>query len=70
MMDKFSGHVICIAKKSDDTTQDGGVLLELTDVTQDGEVELAFDDRNERCYVRFTLSELVQRAMVHGRKKE
>lgn len=66
----FPGKIMGIDRKTDDTNQEAEVLLELTDANGDGEVEIAFEDRNERFYVRFFLPELVARALLHGRDTE
>ena len=66
----FTGKIIGIDRKTDEQTQEEEVLIELTDATGDGEVEIAFNDRNERCYVRFFVAELVARAMLHGRESD
>jgi len=64
---KFPGTIIGIDKKEDEENQREDVLVELTAAEADGTVELAFDDRNERCYVRFRLQDLVAQAMEFGR---
>lgn len=69
-MKKFPGRIMGIDKKDDETNQEEDVLLEVTEADADGLVEIAFDDRNERCYVRFRLQDLVERAMAHGRVSE
>jgi hypothetical protein len=58
-MSKFAGSISMIDRKSDDTNNDESVVIECTDLEDDGTIEIAFDDRNERCYVRFKLQDLV-----------
>jgi prolyl-tRNA synthetase len=65
-MKKFAGHIIGVDNKSDDTTQDEDVLLEVTDTHKDGMIEIGMDDRNERFYVRFRLQDLVAAVMANG----
>jgi hypothetical protein len=40
------------------------VVIECTKLGPDGSVEIAFDDRNERCYVRFKLQDLMAAACL------
>lgn len=63
---KFTGHIVGMDKKTDIESQDVDVLIELTDTKKDGTVEIAFDDRNERFYVRFRLQDLVREVMDLG----
>lgn len=58
-MSKFAGSITMIEKKNDDTNNEEAVVIECTDLQDDGTVEIAFDDRNERCYVKFRLQDLV-----------
>lgn len=67
---KFPGTIIGIDKKDDDENQREDVLIELTAAESDGTVEIAFDDRNERFYVRFRLQDVVAQAMEFGRTSE
>ena len=55
----FVGGLYAFEKKtSEETVSDEKVVLELTD-KDEGQVEIAFDDRNERVYVRFYLRDLM-----------
>ena len=38
---------------------DENVLLEVTNLTKDSRIEIAYNDRNERVYLQFSLSELL-----------
>jgi hypothetical protein len=67
---KFPGTIVGIDKKDDEENQREDVLVELTTAESDGTVEIAFDDRNERCYLRFRLQDLVEQAMLYGRASE
>lgn len=64
MAEKFVGHLMAWKKRDDsDSVIDEDCLLELTEA-KDGEVELSFEDRDERCYLRFSLVELLQRVLA------
>ncbi len=56
---KFAGHLATIDDKSYDTNVDGAVLVEVTDFKADGTVELNFTDRNEDCYLRVRLQDVL-----------
>lgn len=58
-MSKFAGSIIMIDNKNDETNNEESVVIECTDLGRDGTVEIAFDDRNERCFVKFKLQDLV-----------
>ena len=45
------------------------VALEITNATQDGYVEVAFTDRNERCYLQFNLAEFMTHVCRQGMKE-
>lgn len=64
-MTKFAGHLMAIEKKSDVDNNDEDVIVECTELTEDGLVELAWDDRNERCYIKFNVADLM-RAMCQA----
>lgn len=70
--EEFVGHLMTFDKKGEgDEVIDENVLLEVTQVRKDGQVELAFSDRNERCYVQFSLAELMQHVCrISGDKVE
>jgi hypothetical protein len=54
---KFVGRLM--AWKGDDESNEQDTMVEVTEVDNaTGEVELAFDDRNERVYLRMKLHEL------------
>lgn len=60
MMTEFAGRVMAFDKKGEgDENNDQATLVELTQVTRSGIVEIAFNDRNERCYLKFKLSDLM-----------
>lgn len=60
MNNEFAGRIMAFDKKGEgDENQDDGTLIEVTTVTQSGLIELAFNDRNERCYLKFKLSDLM-----------
>jgi hypothetical protein len=59
-MTKFAGSIAMYEKKNDDTNNEESVVVECTEVRHDGTVEIAFDDRNERCYVQFKIQDLLQ----------
>lgn len=65
-MSKFAGRISMIDRKNDEENNVEDVIVECTEVTDGGEVEVAFDDRNERCYVRFKLQDLVAAACMVG----
>lgn len=56
---QFAGYITAIDKRGDDTNTAAGTLVELVDFQRDSMVEIAFDDRNERCYVKFKLTDLM-----------
>lgn len=64
-MSKFAGHIATYEKKNDETNNEEDVIIECTDLHDDGTVEIGWDDRNERCYVRFKLQDLIA-AMCHA----
>lgn len=64
-MTKFAGHFVAIDKKRDDENNDEDVIVECTELTEDGVVEIAWDDRNERCYIKFSVADLM-RAMCQA----
>jgi hypothetical protein len=70
MNNNFAGWLRTFEKKNDDEHEDTGVLLEVTSVERDSTVELAFDDRNERVYVRFKLEDLMRHVCLTGIRKE
>lgn len=63
----FPGRLLCFdGKGSGDTTPENTWLqIEITE-SGNGFVELAFDDRNERCYVAFRVSDLLRSIKEHG----
>jgi hypothetical protein len=56
---KFAGYISAYEKKNDETNNEEDVIVECTDLQNDGTVEIAWDDRNERCYMRFKLQDLI-----------
>lgn len=65
-MTKFAGHFVAIDKKDDTENNDEDVILECTELTKDGIVEIAWDDRNERCYIKFQLADLMRAMCAAG----
>lgn len=45
--------------KTEAQVMDETVVLEVTNLTSDGRVEVAYTDRTERVYLRFSLPELI-----------
>ena len=68
---EFAAQVMAFDKKGEgDEIQDDGTLVEVTDFTADGHIELAFNDRNERCYLKFRLADLMTvLCTAHGNKE-
>jgi len=59
--DEFIGHLMTFDKKGQgDEIMNENIFLEVTNATKDGNIELAFTDRNERCYVSFSLPQLLE----------
>jgi len=50
-------------RKNSEEIEAKGVLVEITSVQKDGTIEIQFSDRNEDCYLRFTLSELIEQVL-------
>jgi hypothetical protein len=70
-IEQFVGHLITFDidnGDSDSVVVDSGILVEVTDFTNESEVEIAFDDRNERCYLRFSLADLAASIGEHAGK--
>ncbi len=56
----FVGRLYAFDKKTDnENVEDQRVICELTEVSSEG-IEIAFDDRNERVYLRFRMSDLAR----------
>lgn len=73
MNNEFVGTLSTFDKKGegDEIVDEENVLVQVTDLQKDGRIEIAFNDRNERCYLKFSLSDLVAHAaMVVGTKAE
>jgi hypothetical protein len=65
-INEFAGRLMTFDKKGEgDTVIEENVLLEITDFTDAAEVEIAFTDRNERCYLKFSLSDLMAFIAAH-----
>lgn len=64
MNKNFVGTLNTFDKKGegDAIIEDEDVLVEVTDLQVDGLVEIAFNDRNERCYLKFSLPDLIAHA--------
>lgn len=63
MNEEFVGHLMTFDKKGEgEEIVDENVLIEVTDLQKDGLIEIAFNDHNERCFLKFSLSELVAHA--------
>lgn len=56
---KFAGHFMCIDRNNDETNSEEDVVIELVDLKADGTVEIRLDDRNEHCYLKFKVQDLV-----------
>jgi hypothetical protein len=56
----FVGRLYAFDKKTEDANvSDERVVCELTEVSHEG-IEIAFDDRNERMYLKFRISDLAR----------
>lgn len=66
--EEIVGHLMTFDKKGEgNEIIDENVLVEVTQYRKDGVIELAFADRNERCYLQVSLPEvLAQVARLHG----
>lgn len=64
-MTKFAGQLMALDRKRDEENNNEDVIIECTELTKDGVVELSWDDRNERCYIKFNLADLM-RAMCEA----
>lgn len=59
--EEFVGHVMTFDKKGEgEEIVDANTMVEVTLVRADGLVEIAFMDRNERCFLQFKLGDLMQ----------
>jgi hypothetical protein len=65
-MINFPGWLTSIDKKTDHERVHNAVILEVTSVKKTGEIEIAFDDRNERCYIKFRLQDLAERICMQS----
>lgn len=65
-MTKFAGHFTAIDSKNDDENNDEDVIVECTELTKDGVVELAWNDRSERCYIKFNVADLMRAMCAVG----
>lgn len=70
MNKEFAGWLMTFEKKDDSEIEDKGVLLEVTSAKANGQVEVAFDDRNERCYLKFDLADLMKHVCLQAGEKE
>lgn len=70
MSKQFPGWLATFEQKDDSESEDKGVLLEVTSVKDDGQVEIMFDDRNEHCYLRFSLADLMKQVCLQVGEKE
>jgi hypothetical protein len=60
---EFVAQLMTFDKKGEgEEVVDENVLVEVTDLTKDGLIEIAFNDRNERRYLKFQLPELLAHA--------
>lgn len=56
----FVGRLYAFDQKTEnENVDDQRVVCELTEVSQEG-IEIAFDDRNERVYLKFRMSDLAR----------
>lgn len=53
-------------KGEGDEIMNENVRMEITDATADGYIEIAWTDRNERCYLKFHLPELLAHVCRRG----
>lgn len=61
------GYLTAFDKKGEgDENNSESILLDITHVERDGSIELAFTDRNERCYIQFNLPDLLRAVLTHG----
>lgn len=64
---QFAGKLSAIETKSDETNvDDEGALIEVVDFINDGNIQIAWTDRNERCYLTFRLSDLMLSLAEHA----
>lgn len=54
---KFAAKTISFADGDETNSED--TVAEVTEFTSDGSVEIAFNDRNERCYLTFKLQDVI-----------
>lgn len=62
-MAKIIGTFVCFDRKDGKENQSMDVPVEIVDVHQDGLVELGWDDRNERCYLKIKVHQLIEEIM-------
>jgi hypothetical protein len=63
-MENFVGHLMTFDKKGEgEEIVDEEVMLEVTAVRQDGVIEIAFTDRNERCYLQVPIGAVLNHAL-------
>ncbi|MFC4526364.1 hypothetical protein ISN76_13170 [Dyella halodurans] len=63
----FPGRLLCFENQGngDEACDSQAPMLEVTDAGN-GFVEVAFTDRNERCYLAFRTSDLLRAIKEHG----
>ena len=63
----FLGRVMCFddTGQGDLSSEDNDCVFEVTEAGN-GFVEIAFDDRNERCYIAFRVSDLLRSIKEHN----
>jgi hypothetical protein len=62
-MDNVVGKLMCFKTKDDDQVVDCEVLVEVTECRKDGTIELAWNDRDERCYLNIPLDLVIAQAL-------
>lgn len=64
---EFAGKLSAIETKDDEpNVDDEGVLIEVVDFINDGNIQIAWNDRNERCYLTFRLNDLMLSLAEHA----
>lgn len=57
----IAGSILVFGGKTlDEDVLDTSLLIEVTDFTKDGRLEIAFNDRGERTYLKFSLADVIK----------
>jgi hypothetical protein len=67
---RLVGRLITFDRKREEETSSGDTVIEVVDFNGSSEVEIAFNDRNERCYLKFSLAQLIAMVSAHACNKE